>query len=334
MKAILCQTYGPPETLAYTEIPTPPLTDKGVRIGIHAAGVNFPDLLIIEGRYQIKPNLPFSPGAEVSGEVLETGSAVTGFSRGDRVIGMTRWNGYAEEVVIPVERCLLMPENMDPIVAAGLPMTYGTAYHALVQRAALRSTDTLVVHGAAGGIGTAAIDIGQCLGARIIATGGNDDKLQAVGQHYKVEHLVNYVSDPDWKDRVKTLTNGQGADIIFDPVGGDVFEQSLRCINWEGRLLVVGFTSGTIPKARANLILLKGCSVVGVFWGDFVNRDPTANRANFEQLFTWYEAGYLRPLIDRTFPLEQAATALQVVARREVVGKIVLTTSQYRGHLG
>ena len=334
MKAILCQTYGPPETLAYTEIPTPPLTDKGVRIGIHAAGVNFPDLLIIEGRYQIKPNLPFSPGAGVSGEVLETGSAVTGFSRGDRVIGMTRWNGYAEEVVIPVERCLLMPENMDPIVAAGLPMTYGTAYHALVQRAALRSTDTLVVHGAAGGIGTAAIDIGQCLGARIIATGGNDDKLQAVGQHYKVAHLVNYVSDPDWKDRVKTLTNGQGADIIFDPVGGDVFEQSLRCINWEGRLLVVGFTSGTIPKARANLILLKGCSVVGVFWGDFVNRDPTANRANFEQLFTWYEAGYLRPLIDRTFPLEQAATALQVVARREVVGKIVLTTSQYRGHLG
>lgn len=334
MKAILCQTYGPPETLAYTEVPPPPLTDKGVRIGVQAAGVNFPDLLIIEGRYQIKPDLPFSPGAEVSGEVLETGSAVTGFSRGDRVIGMTRWNGYAEEVVIPVERCLPIPENMDPIVAAGLPMTYGTAYHALVQRAALQPTDTLVVHGAAGGIGTAAIDIGQCLGARIIATGGNDDKLQAIGQHYGVEHLVNYVSDPDWKDRVKTLTNGQGADVICDPVGGHVFEQSLRCINWEGRLLVIGFTSGTIPKARANLILLKGCSVVGVFWGAFVNRDPTANRANFEQLFAWYEADRLRPLIGRTFPLEQAASALHVVARREVVGKIVLTTSRYRRHRG
>ena len=331
MKAILCQTHGPPETLAYTEVPTPALTDKGVRIGVQAAGVNFPDLLIIEGRYQIKPDLPFSPGAEVSGEVLETGSAVTGFSRGDRVIGMTRWNGYAEEVVVPVERCLPMPQDMDPIVAAGLAMTYGTAFHALVQRAALRPTDTLLVHGAAGGIGTAAIDIGQCLGARIIATSGNDDKLQAIGRHYGVKHLINYVSDPDWKDRIKSLTDGQGADVICDPVGGTVFEASLRCINWEGRLLVIGFTSGSIPQARANLILLKGCSVVGVFWGDFVTRSPAANRANFDQLFAWYKAGRLRPLIARTFPLEQAATALQVVARREVVGKIILTTARYPG---
>jgi len=330
MKAMLCTALGPPEHLTLTDVPHLPLGDRDVRIGVHAAGVNFPDLLIIRGLYQFKPELPFAPGAEVAGEVLETGAAVTGVTPGDRVIGMTRWNGFAEEAVVPIDRCLTMPRSMDPIVASGLAMTYGTCYHALVQRGGLRTGETLLVHGAAGGIGTAAVDIGQCLGARVIATGGNDEKLMALRRHYGVEHVVNYVSDPAWKDQVKALTNGHGADVICDPVGGDVFEQSLRCINWEGRLLVIGFTSGTIPSARANLVLLKGCSVLGVFWGAFIRRDPATNRANFAQLFAWHQEGRLRPLIARTLPLEQAAEALRLVERRVVVGKIILTTARHR----
>jgi NADPH2:quinone reductase len=265
----------------------------------------------------------------VSGEVLDVGSGVTSYAPGDRVIGMTRWNGFAEEAVVPVDRCLAIPQTVDMRVAAGLALTYGTSYHALVQRARLQPGETLLVHGAAGGIGTSAIDIGQCLGARIVATGGNDAKLEAVGRHYGVEHLVNYDTDPDWKDQVKSLTDGRGADVICDPVGGDVFEKSLRCINWNGRLLVVGFASGTIPQARANLVLLKGCSVVGVFWGAFVTRDPASNRANFDQLFSWLSEGRLRPLIARSFSLAEAAAALKMIERREVVGKIILTTDRY-----
>ena len=331
MKAMLCTKYGPPNSLVLSEVPRAPLGPHDVRIGVHAAGVNFPDLLIIQGLYQFKPELPFAPGGEVAGEVIETGSEVTDFAPGDRVIGMTRWNGYAEEAVAAAHRCVAIPASVDMRVAAGLSLTYGTSYHALVQRAALRQDETLLVHGAAGGIGTATIDIGQCLGARIVATGGNDTKLQAVAAHYAVEHLINYDTDPDWKDQVKAVTDGRGADVICDPVGGDVFEKSLRCINWEGRLLVVGFTSGTIPSARANLILLKGCSVVGVFWGAYANKDPAGNRANFQQLFRWLEEGRLRPLIARTLPLAEAAAALTMLERREVVGKVILTTDRYEG---
>jgi NADPH2:quinone reductase len=310
-------------------VPRAPLGEHEVRIGVHAAGVNFPDLLIIQGRYQFKPELPFAPGGEVSGEVLDIGSGVTDFATGDRVIGMTRWNGYAEEAVVPAHRCVSIPESVDLLVAAGLSLTYGTSYHALVQRAALRPDETLLVHGAAGGIGTATIDIGQCLGARILATGGSDEKLQAVGTHYGVDHLINYDTDPEWKEQVKTLTDGRGADVICDPVGGEVFEKSLRCINWEGRLLVVGFTNGTIPSAPANLVLLKGCAVIGVFWGAYANRDPGGNRANFNQLFAWLAEGRLRPLIARRLSLADAAEALKMIERREVVGKLILTTDRY-----
>lgn len=329
MKAMLCTAYGPPDSLTLTDVPRAPLGEHDVRIGVHAAGVNFPDLLIIQGRYQFKPELPFAPGGEVSGEVLETGSGVTDFAPGDRVIGMTRWNGYAEEAVVPAHRCVSIPESADLVVAAGLSLTYGTSYHALVQRAALRPDETLLVHGAAGGIGTATIDIGQCLGARILAAGGSDEKLQAVDTHYGVDHLINYDTDPEWKEQVKTLTDGRGADVICDPVGGEVFEKSLRCINWEGRLLVVGFTSGTIPSAPANLVLLKGCAVIGVFWGAYANRDPDGNRANFNQLFAWLAEGRLRPLIARRLPLADAAEALKMIERREVVGKLILTTDRY-----
>ncbi len=331
MRAMLCTAYGPPDSLVLRDVPRAPLGEHDVRIGVHAAGVNFPDLLIIQGLYQFKPEPPFAPGGEVAGEVLETGPAVTDFVPGDRVIGMTRWNGYAEEAVAPAHRCIAIPASADMRVAAGLALTYGTSYHALVQRASLQPGETLLVHGAAGGIGTAAIDIGQCLGARIVATGGNDQKLQAVAAHYGVEHVINYNTEPNWKDRVRALTHGRGADVICDPVGGDVFEKSLRCINWEGRLLVVGFTSGTIPSARANLILLKGCSVVGVFWGAYADRDPEGNRANLQRLFRWLDEGRLRPLIARTLPLAEAAVGLEMLARREVVGKVILTTDRYEG---
>ena len=331
MKAMLCTAYGPPDSLTLTDVPSAPLGEHDLRIGVHAAGVNFPDLLIIQGLYQVKPDLPFAPGGEAAGVVLEVGPSVTDFTVGDRVLGMTRWNGFAEEAVVPAHRCVRVPAAVDLTVAAGISLTYGTCIHALVQRARLQPGETLLVHGAAGGIGTATIDIGQCLGARIIATGGSDTKLRAVGRHYGVDALINYNTDAEWKDQVKALTEGRGADVICDPVGGDVFEKSLRCINWEGRLLVVGFTSGTIPKARANLVLLKGCSVVGVFWGAYADKDPGGNRANFAQLFSWLEEGRLRPLIERRFPLADAVEALKMIERREVVGKIILTTDRHAG---
>ena len=331
MKAMLCTAYGPPDGLTLTDVPSAPLGEHDLRIGVHAAGVNFPDLLIIQGLYQVKPDLPFAPGGEAAGEVLEVGPSVTDFTVGDRVLGMTRWNGFAEEAVVPCHRCVRVPAAVDLIVAAGIALTYGTCIHALVQRARLQPGETLLVHGAAGGIGTATIDIGQCLGARIIATGGSATKLRAVGRHYGVDALINYNTDPEWKDQVKALTEGRGADVICDPVGGEVFEKSLRCINWAGRLLVVGFTSGTIPKARANLVLLKGCSVVGVFWGAYADKEPEGNRANFAQLFSWLEEGRLHPLIERRLPLADAVEALKMIERREVVGKVILTTDRYAG---
>ncbi len=326
---MLCSAYGPADTLVFTQIDRLALADNEIRIGVHAAGVNFPDLLIIEGKYQYKPEPPFAPGGEVAGEVLEVGAEVTGFAAGDAVIGMCRYNGFAEETVVKADRCIRLPASVDMTVAAGLALTYGTSIYALVQRGVLATGETLLVHGAAGGVGTASVDIGQCLGARIIATGGSDAKLATIADHYGVEHVVNYATTPDWKDEVKALTGGKGADVICDPVGGEVFEKSLRCINWNGRLLVVGFASGTIPSARANLMLLKGCSVVGVFWGAFASLDPEGNRANFARLFDWLDAGKLRPLVARTFPLQEAAEALGMIERREAVGKLILTTDRH-----
>ena len=325
MKAILCRKLGPPETLTFEDISPPNMGPADVRINVHAAGVNFPDLLIIEGKYQFRPEMPFSPGAEVSGDVLETGSQVTRVRKGDRVIGISRWNGFAEEVVVPEERCLQMPPNMTYQVGAGFPMTYGTSYHALVQRGQLRPGETLLVHGASGGVGTAALDIGRNLGASLIATGGDDKKLQVVATKYGLRHTVNYHTNPLWKDEVKALTGGRGADVIYDPVGGSVLEQSLRCINWNGRVLVVGFASGSIPKIPANLVLLKGCQVVGVFWGAFLTRTPSDNLQNFQTLFDWFEADRLNPIVSKTLPLSRACDALDLLRDRTIVGKVVLT---------
>lgn len=330
MKAMLCKAHGGPETLVLEELPAPSLGSSDVRIGVHACGVNFPDLLIIKGEYQIKPGFPFAPGGEVAGEVIEVGSDVTTLKLGDRVMCLVGFGGYCDEVVIHEDRCMKLPSNMDYATGAGFSMTYGTSYYALVQCAEMKAGETLLIHGATGGVGTATVEIGQLLGAKVIATGGDDDKLKQLQAAYGVEHLINYKDGP-FKDAVKALTNGQGADVIYDAVGGDVFDQSLRCINWNGRLLVIGFASGRIPSAPANLLLIKNCKLVGVFWGAFAARFPEVNKANFEQMFRWYEAGKLKPIVSQKYPLARAADAMNAIAKRTVVGKAVLTTDRYVG---
>ena len=324
MKAVLCKEYGPPDKLVVEDVPPEPTGDGQVKIRVRAAGVNFPDVLIIKGEYQFKPTPPFSPGAEVSGDVLEVGSGVTSVRPGDRVIGMCGWNGFREEVLVAPEKCLKMPPSMGYDVGAALSMTYGTSYHALVQRGRLAPGETLLVLGATGGVGTATVEIGKLLGAKVIAAGGSDEKLAAVKERYGVDHVVNYKTG-SLKDQVKNITGGAGADVIYDAVGGDLFEQSLRSIAWDGRLLVVGFASGTIPSAKANLVLLKGSAIVGVFWGAFTARDPETNRKNFDQIMRWFTEGKLRPSISHRFPLARAAEALDAIVRREVVGKAILT---------
>ncbi len=324
MKIVLCQQHGPPERLVIEDVEPPPCDAWSVRIAVRAAGLNFPDLLIIQGKYQFQPPLPFAPGAEVAGVVSEVGSDVRGIAVGDRVMAMMGWNGFAEEVVVPGAACLAIPAEMDFDTAAGFSMTYGTSYHALVQRARIAPGETLLVLGASGGVGTAAVDIGRALGANVIAASGSADKLARLKAHFGLEHVIQTGTGRPLKDLVGELTGGDGANVIYDPVGGELFEQSLRAVAWEGRILVIGFTSGTIPAAKANLLLLKGASAVGVFWGAFARRDPVTNAKNFEQLFAWYREGKLAPLVSHRFPLAHAVEALHTLERREVVGKAIL----------
>ncbi|HKU41804.1 MAG TPA: NADPH:quinone oxidoreductase family protein [Polyangiales bacterium] len=328
MKALLCKAFGPPESLVLEEVPSRPLGPGQVRIAVHAAGVNFPDVLMIQGKYQFKPPFPFAPGAEVAGEVIEVASDVSAPKQGQRVLAMIGSGGYADEAVAAATSCMVLPASMDYATAAGFSMTYGTSYHALVQRGNLQPGETMLVHGASGGVGTSAIDIGKNLGAKIIATGGSDEKLAQVAKHYGVEHVINYKTEPNWKDKVKELTGGKGADVVYDAVGGDVLEASLRCINWNGRALVIGFAGGEIPKIPANLVLLKGCALVGVFWGAFTAREPETNRKNFATMFDWYEAKKLAPIVSRRFPLERAKEAMNALIAREIVGKCVITTGR------
>lgn len=325
MRAVLCKSHGPPESLVVEDIPSPPAGEGEVKIRVRACGVNFPDTLIIQGKYQFKPELPFSPGSEVAGEVIEIGAGVEGRTVGERVLAVTGWGGFAEEVVVDAGRVLPLPESMDDVTGAAFAMAYGTSYHALVQRAELRPGETLLVIGASGGVGLAAVELGKVLGARVIAAGGSLEKLERT-RDFGADELVSYAEE-NLKERVKALTGGKGADVIYDAVGGDAFDQAIRCINWKGRLLVVGFASGRIPQLPANLVLLKGCQVVGVFWGAFREREPEVSARNFEELFRLHAKGRIRPHVSGTFPLEEASTALNAMLDRKVVGKIVLTTS-------
>ena len=326
MRAIICSELGPPEKLKLESLPEVVPGPGQVLITIEAAGVNFPDTLIIEGKYQIKPEMPFSPGGEVSGVIKSVGANVIGFAPGDPVMAMTGYGGFRDQIVVDASALMKRPATMDAVVAAGFTMTYGTSMHALKQRARLRSGETLLVLGAAGGVGLAAVEIGKAMGARVIAAASSAEKLEAA-RAAGADELINY-SEQSLKDRVKELTGGAGADVVYDPVGGELFEQALRATAWEGRALVVGFASGIIPKPPANLALLKGCSIVGVFFGEFLARQPEDNRRNFDELFEFHKAGLLKPLIGHTMPLEQAADALRLVSERKAIGKVVLLTGK------
>ncbi|MFZ2289279.1 MAG: NADPH:quinone oxidoreductase family protein [Halopseudomonas yangmingensis] len=324
MKAVLCKAYGPASSLVLEETTDPVAKKNDVIIDIHAAGVNFPDTLIIEGKYQVKPPFPFSPGGEAAGVVSAVGENVKHLKPGDRVMALTGFGSFAEKVAADAGRVLPMPDDMDYVTAAGFSMTYGTSMHALKQRANLQPGETLLVLGASGGVGLAAVEIGKAMGARVIAAASSDDKLE-IARQAGADELINY-ADGELKEKVKALTKGQGADVIYDPVGGDLFDQSLRCINWNGRLLVVGFASGRIPEMPANLPLLKGAAVVGVFWGAFAARQPQDNLANFQQLFAWHTEGKLKPLVSQTYELNQYEDALAMLTSRKAVGKVVIKT--------
>lgn len=323
MKAVLCKAFGPAETLVLEDIASPEPKKNEVLLQVHAAGVNFPDTLIIEGKYQFKPPFPFSPGGEAAGVIGAVGEKVSHVKPGDRVMALTGWGSFAEEVAVPGYNVMPIPDGMDFASAAAFGMTYGTSMHALKQRANLQPGETLLVLGASGGVGLAAVEIGKAMGAKVIAAASSDAKLE-VAKAAGADVLINY-SEGSLKDKLKEITGGQGVDVIYDPVGGDLFEEAFRSIAWNGRMLVVGFASGTIPALPANLTLLKGASLVGVFWGSFAQRQPQDNAANFQQLFTWFAEGKIKPLVSQTYPLEKAADAINHLGQRKAVGKVVVT---------
>ena len=287
MKALICNEWCKPEDLKILEVENPVLDADSVRIEVVAAGVNFPDVLIIQGKYQYKPEFPFSPGSEVAGVVIEVGDKVTNIKVGDRVMSVTGHGAFAEEICIESNKVTIIPESMDFITAAGISLTYGTSSYALFQRALIKKNDVVLIHGAAGGVGLSALEISKAMGAKVIATASTDEKLN-IAKEYGADYCINY-SKQEFKEKVKEITNKKGADIIYDPVGGNVFEQSLRCIAWDGRLLVIGFASGKIANAPTNLPLLKNCSIVGVFWGAWRERNPQGHNENMDIILKWWQ---------------------------------------------
>ena len=322
MKALLCTQFGPADLLELCDMPSPTPGARQVVVAVKAASVNFPDVLIIENKYQFKPALPFSPGNEFAGVVKAVGAEVTGVRRGDRVMALVSHGAFAEEVAVDAERVVPMPEAMDFPEAASLLLTYGTADHALRDRGATRPEETVLVLGAAGGVGIAAVEIAKAVGARVIACASTDAKLRACREH-GADEVINYATE-NLRDRIKALTAGNGPDVIVDPVGGPFTELALRSIAWRGRLLVVGFTAGEIPKVPLNLPLLKGCAIVGVFWGDLLRREPQSYAASVQQLIQWHAEGRLKPHIAATYPLARAGEAIKRMASRESIGKLVV----------
>jgi NADPH:quinone reductase len=322
MKALLCQQYGPPENLVVAEIADLQPNEGEVVIAVKACGVNFPDTLIIQGKYQFKPPFPFSPGGEVAGIIHAVGEGIKNFKVGDKVFALTGWGGFAEQVVIRANRVFPMPPGMSYEVAASLMYTYGTSYHALKNRANLQAGETLLVLGAAGGVGLAAVNLGKIMGAKVIAAASTDEKL-ALCKEYGADEVINYTTE-DLRERLKSLTGG-GIDVVYDPVGGDYSEPALRSMNWKGRYLVVGFAAGQIPNIPLNLALLKGCSIVGVFWGAFADREPKESFQNVIELMQFLQKGQIKPHIQKTFSLEEAPQALYDMLERRVMGKLLVT---------
>ncbi len=321
-KAIVCRALGTPETLCLEEFPAQALKPGQVRVRIRAAGINFPDILMAAGEYQLKPELPFTPGMEAAGDISEMAGDVAGFKPGDRVIVKLRFGGYAEEVVVTPSQLTPLPSTFDYAEGATFLAAHGTAHHALVDRGQLRAGEVLLVHGAGGGVGLAAVEIGKLLGATVIAAASSQEKLD-VAKARGADHGILYGVEP-FKDAVKRITDGKGADVVFDPVGGDIFEQSLRCINWGARLLVIGFTGG-IGVAKTNLVLIKGASVLGVRAGEAARRDPAIGEARIKTLLAWAEAGKVRPNVSHRLPLADVAHAMRLLTERRAIGRVALT---------
>jgi NADPH2:quinone reductase len=322
VKALLCKEFGSLETLAVEDVPAPVAGPGQVLISVQAASVNFPDTLIVQGKYQAKPDLPFIPGAELAGVVKACGEGVTHLQPGMPVLALSMRGAFAEEVAVDAPMVLPLPPGMEPTVAAAVPMTYGTAYHALSDRGQLEAGESLLVLGAGGGVGLAAVDLGKLMGATVIAAASSDDKLNAASSR-GADHIINY-STEDLRARLKEIVHDAGVDVVCDPVGGPWTELALRSTAWRGRYLVIGFAAGDIPRIGLNLPLLKGNSILGVFWGEFMRREPGRFMSQLIQLLEWVADGKLSPLVDTMFPLSEAVGALQAIAERRVTGKVII----------
>ncbi|HVL75774.1 MAG TPA: NADPH:quinone oxidoreductase family protein [Noviherbaspirillum sp.] len=322
MKAVVCKAWGPPDSLVVEELPDVVPGPGQVAIDVQAAGVNFPDVLIIQNKYQAKPQLPFTPGSELAGVVRAVGEGVTHLKPGDKVLAFVSQGAFAQQIAVPAAAAMPMPPGLDFDTAAAVTLTYGTSHHAVVDRAQLKAGETMLVLGAAGGVGLAAIEIGKALGARVIAAASSDDKL-AVCREHGADLTINY-STTDLREAIKAATDGKGPNVIYDPVGGEYTEPAFRSIAWRGRYLVIGFANGEIPKLPLNLPLLKGASVVGVFWGEFAKREPKANLAAMRELMEWMGQGKIRPHISARYGLAETARALNDMAARKVTGKVVI----------
>ncbi len=322
MKAIVCHELNGPAALRLEEVAEPRPAPGQVRVRVRACGINFADSLITRGQYQVQPEPPFSPGFEVAGDILELGEGVTQFAVGEHIIAMAPHGGYAEQVVAPASRCVAMPADMPYEHGAAFPVVFGTSHIALWHRARLQAGEMLVVHGASGGVGLTAVAIGKQLGATVIATASSPEKLEVARQH-GADHLLN-TSHEDIRLRIKALTGGRGADVIYDPVGGDLFTASLRSIAFEGRILVIGFAGGTVPQIPANHLLVKNVDVIGLNWPAYAERHPAVMTESFQILLEWYLAGAIQPYVSEVYPLEQAVDALNHVVSRKSTGKVVI----------
>lgn len=325
MKAVLCHAFGPAESLSLEEVAAPECKTGGVIVDVRCSALNFPDVLMVQGKYQSLPDFPFSPGGEFAGVISAVGEGVEGWQVGDEVFGGTGHGCFAEQIAVPATALRRKPAAMTFAQASGISTTYGTSYYALKQRANLQAGENLLVLGAAGGVGLAAVELGKAMGARVIAAASSDEKLE-IAKQAGADETINY-SDGELKDKVKALTDGRGADVIYDPVGGPLFDQCMRCINWYGRVLVVGFVGGDIPKVPTNLVLLKSCQIVGVFYGAFSARLPKDAQQNFAEIMEMCESGKLKPLVGKEFPMSAYAEALNCLEQRQALGKVVLNIS-------
>jgi NADPH:quinone reductase len=324
MRAVLCKEWGGPEKLVVEDVPAPPIRDGAVRVAVHAAGINFADLLLIAGQYQEKPAFPFIPGAEAAGVITEVGAGVSHLKVGDRVMALTGLGAFAEQVVIDAPRALPIPDAMAFAAAAAFPVAYGTSHGALEWRAQLQSGEWLLVLGAAGGVGLTAVEIGKAMGAHVIACAGDAGKLK-VAQEHGADHVINY-SKEDIRERVKAITSGRGVNVVYDPVGGDAFDASLRAVAWGARVIIIGFASGRVPQIPANILLVKNIDVIGFYWGSYQMHKPELLRSSFAQLLRWFSDGKITPHISHEFDLDHVAGAMNMLQERKSTGKVVIST--------